>query len=246
MQKALLLFLFIFQFVAAAFSQQSYIDSLQTIVALEKHDNNEMWAYNLLANNCLRNNTEKAKTYLGSSLSLAIPANNFDKQCVAYSMLLSLSQNSGNMDSALYYVNKLKAVAAHASENNRVMANYNQALGLFYKKSDDFNNALPYSLATAKYSEVITLNKADIGGQWLNTANVYTELGEYNKAMECHLKALRLFEEAGNQLGESFCYNGIAVSYLKLNQFTRALEYAQKSLTLKKAIKDKKGICASL
>ncbi|MEP6675994.1 MAG: tetratricopeptide repeat protein [Ferruginibacter sp.] len=246
MQKIILLFFFIFQFAMDAFSQQSYVDSLQTIIALDKHDDNEMKAYYLLAANCFRNNPEKAKSYLGSCLILAVPGNNFDRQCAAYSMFLSLYQNIGNMDSALYYVNKLKAVAANAPGNNRVMVNYNQALGLYYKKSGDFNNALPYSLAAAKYSELTTTNKADIGGQWLNTANVYTELGEYNKAMECNLKALRLFEEAGNKLGESFCYNGIAIGYLKLRQFPRALEYAEKSLALKKELKDKRGICSSL
>ncbi|MEO6723238.1 MAG: sensor histidine kinase [Ferruginibacter sp.] len=231
---------------SAAFCQTNYIDSLQSIIALDKHDDNEMWAYNLLANNCLRTNPEKAKSYLASCLRLAIPANNFDKQCVAYCMFLSLNQNSGNMDSALYYVNKLKGLAANAPGNNKVMTNYNQALGLYYKKIGDFNNALPYSLAAIKYSELITTNKADIGGLWLNAANVYIQLGEYNKAMGCNLKALRLFEEAGNKLGESFCYTGIAVSYLKLKQYPRALEYAQQSLVLKKELKDKRGICSSL
>ncbi len=226
--------------------QTLYIDSLQAIVALEKHDDNEMWAYNLLANNCFRNNPEKAKTYLSSSLKLAIPANNFEKQCVSYSLLLSLYQNSGNMDSALYYVNKLKAVASNAPEDNRVMANYNQALGLYYKKCGDFNNALPYSLAAAKYSEILNESKTDMGGTWFNTANVYTQLGEYNKAMGCNLKALRLFEEAGNKLGVSFCNNGIAIGYLKLKKYPRALEYAQRSLALKNELKDKKGICSAL
>ncbi len=246
MKQFTAIFLIIVFNCCSAYSQSVYVDSLQQIVALEKHDDNEMKAFYLLAANCFRNNPEKAKTYLGSCLRLAIPANNFDRQCAAYSLLLSLYQNSGNMDSALYYVNRLKVVAANASENNRVMANYNQALGLYYKKSGDFKNALPYSLAAVRYSEVITTSKADIGGLWLNTANVYTELGEYKKAMECNLKALRLFEEAGNQLGESFCYNSISVGYLKLNQFPKALEYAQKSLALKTALKDKKGICSGL
>ena len=101
-------------------------------------------------------------------------------------------------------------------------------------------------LAAAKYTEINTTNKASIAGQWLNAGNVYNELADYNNAMTCHLKALRLFEEAGNQLGESFCYNSICNICTKMKQYPRALEYAQKSLALKKALKDNRGVCTSM
>jgi signal transduction histidine kinase len=74
---------------------------------------------------------------------------------------------------------------------------------------------------------------------------LYNNLGDYNNAMACHLKALRFFEEAGNKLGESFCYNSIAVSYYKLKQYGNAAEHAQKSLALKKSLKDNRGVCVS-
>ena len=246
MQKALLLLLFIFQFAIAAFSQQSYIDSLQSIIALNKQDDNEMKAYILLATNCFRTNPEKAKTYLATCIKLATDANNFNRICGSYTLLLAIYQDGGKMDSAVYCVGVLKQIAAKAPDDTKVQGNYNQAIGLFYKKRGDFNTALPYLLAAAKYAEINTTNKASIAGQWLNVGNVYSELADYNNATECHLKALRLFEEAGNKLGESFCYNGICINYLRLKLYSRALEYAQKSLALKKELKDKKGICSSL
>ncbi|MEO7307787.1 MAG: tetratricopeptide repeat protein [Ferruginibacter sp.] len=246
MQKALLLFLLIFQFAVAAFSQQLYIDSLQAIIALDKHDDNEMKAFVLLATNCHRVNPEKAKNYLANCLKLATPANNFDRQCAAYSLLLAVYQDEGKMDSAIYCVNSLKKIADKASGNNKVLGNYNQALGLYYKKTGDYNTALPYLLAAAKYAEINTTNKASIAGQWLNAGNLYQDLGDYNNAMICHLKALRLFEDAGNKLGESFCYNSICNNYSKLNQYPKALEYAQKSLALKQILKDNRGICNSM
>ncbi len=246
MQKIIFLLFFIFHFALPAFSQQAYIDSLQAIIALDKHDNNEMSAYNLLAVNCFRDNPEKAKTYLAACIKLANSANNFEKESNAYTLLLSIYQVGGKMDSAMYCVNSLKKIAIKAPDNTKVMGNYNQALGLFHKKNGDFKTALPYLLAAAKYAEINTTNKASIAGQWLNVGNLYQDLGNYNNAMLYHIKALRLFEDAGNKLGESFCYNSICINYMQLKQYSKSLEYAQKSLALKTFLKDKRGMCNSL
>lgn len=246
MQKAFFLLILTLQFSTFTFSQQSYIDSLQAIIALDKHDDNEMKAYLLLATNCHRDNPAKAKTYLAKNIKLATAADNYDRLCGSYTLLLSLYQKEGLTDSAIWCVNKLKAVAEKAPGNTKVLGSYNQAMGLYYKKNGEFKTALPYLLAAAKYAEINTTNKTNIAGQWLNVGNNYQDLGDFNNAMIYHLKALRLFEEAGNKLGESFCYNSICINHYKLKQYPKALEYGQKSLALKRILKDNKGISNSM
>jgi tetratricopeptide (TPR) repeat protein len=227
------------------YSQKSKEDSLLQIVALNKQDDNEMKALVFLAIGCFRNNPEKAKTYLYPCLEMAIPANNFYRQAGAYSLLISLHQEAGLMDSASWYVNKLIAVAEKAPDDKKVQGNYNQAVGLYYRKKSEYKTAMPYLMAAATYSEESGSSKTDIAGQWLNVGNTYSNLGDYNNAMAYHLKALGYFEQAGNKLGESFCYNSIAVAFSKLKQFSKALEYSEKSLALKKLLNDKRGVCVS-
>ncbi len=225
--------------------QTPYVDSLLQIVSLHKGDEAEMKALFSLALNCYRANTNKAKTYLFQQLQLAVPADNFYRQSGGYALLLSLYQEEGLMDSATWCVNKLRGVAEMAPNDKKTQLNYNQAMGLYHRKKGEHKIALPYALAAAKYAEQSDVSKADAGGQWLNAGNVYVFLGDYNNSMACHLKALRLFEEAGNRLGESFCYNSIATAYYKLKQYPKGLEYAEKSLALKKSINDKRGVCVS-
>lgn len=227
--------------------QSAYVDSLQQIVAQNKHDDAEMKSYILLATECFRKAPNKAKGYLYSAIKWADEAGNLDRQCGANTLLLSIYQEEGNRDSATYCVNKLKAISAKAPDDIKVQTNFNSALGLYYKKNGDVKSALPYTLAAIKYIEKNpNASKANIAGQWLNAGNVYEGLGDYNSAMRVTLKALGLFEEAGNKLGEAFCYNNISGYYNKLNQYSNALKYAQKSLELKTALGDKRGVLTSM
>lgn len=246
MQKVFFLLILMLRLSTFTFCQQDYIDSLEQIVALNKQDDAEMKAILLLATNYHRDNPGKAKIYLTQNIKLATAANNYDRLCGSYSLLLSIFQKEGLSDSAIWCVNKLKGVAEKASDNSKVIGNYNQAMGLYYKKTGNYKTALPHLLAAAKYAEINTTNKASIAGQWLNVGNVYQDLSDYNNAMIYHLKALGLFEEAGNKMGVSFCYNSICNNYSKLKQYAKALEYGQKSLALKKILKDNKGISNSM
>lgn len=233
-------------FCAGLMGQSAYVDSLQKIIALEKHDDAEMKASILLATDFSRSNPAKAKAVLDKMIPIANEANNYDRLCAAYTILLSLYQETGNADSADYCVSRLKYVASKAPDNNKVQTNYNQSLGLYYKKNGDFKSALPFALAAIKYAEEgKSATKAYIAGQWLNASNVYEGMGDYKNAMVCILKALQLFEEAGNKLGVAFAYTSISGLYFNLKQYKNALEYGQKSLVMKKSMGDKKGICTA-
>ena len=190
---------------------------------------------------------QQIKTYLAQDIKLASESSNYDRLCGAYALLLSLYQEGGKMDSAAVCIDNLKIIAGKAPENKKIQVNYNQAMGLYYKKNGDYKAALPYSLAAVKFSEEGNFStKADIAGKWLNAGNVYQGLGEYSMAMDCNLKALRIFEESGNKLGESFCYTNLATLYNILKQYPSALRSAQRSLEIKTQLNDKRGICTAM
>ncbi|RYF87100.1 MAG: tetratricopeptide repeat-containing sensor histidine kinase, partial [Chitinophagaceae bacterium] len=230
----------------AGFGQSAATDSMLQVVSLNKKDDAEMKALTFLAIDCHRTQPNLAKKYLLQCIKTATDAGNYDRQCGAYTLLLSILQEEGKRDSAVFCVNKLKLVAAKAPDNNKVQTNFNQALGLYHRKNGDYKAALPYTLAAARLAEASGISKTHTAGQWLNAGVVYESMGDYKNAMITNLRALKYFEEAGSKLGESFCYNNIADIHYNLKQYKKSLEYAQKSLQLKRSLGDQRGICTSL
>lgn len=192
-----------------------------------------------------RTDPQKAKAFLAQVIKQASQANHFTNQCSAYTLLLGIYQDEGKTDSAVYCLNTLKIIAGKAPDNDRVQINYNQSMGLYHRKTGNYKAALPYTLTAARLSEKGP-DKTHTAGQWLNAGIVYDGLADLNNAMTCYFKSLRLFEQVGNLMGVSFCYNNICDIYLYLKQHHKALDYAQRSLAIKKELKDNRGICTAL
>lgn len=246
--KRFLTFLFVIvMWHSACLAQQAFEDSLKKIIALGKHDEEERKTISRLAINYYKSSPAKAKMYMQQLIPMAAEANDHMRLSSAYSLLLGIYQDEGNTDSVGYYLNTLKNVAAKVPDNYKVQGNYNQAVGLYYKKISDYKTALPYALAAVKFAELANnSDKPYIGGQWLNAGDVYRGLGQYNNAMDCNLKALRLFEESGSKRGEGFCYTNMAGLYSLLEQYSNALKSAKKSFEIKTQLNDNRGVCTAL
>jgi signal transduction histidine kinase len=237
----------VLSFSTKTYGQSAYADSLQKVIALNRHDEAERKAYSLLAIDYFKTNPAKAKMYMLQLIMHATDANDYMRLSSAYSLLISIYNDEGNIDSALYCIKTLKTVAAKAPDEYKIQGNYNQAVGLYYKKTGDYKTALPFALAAVKIAEAgSSSNKPYVGGQWLNAGDVYLGLGQYNMAMDCNLKALRLFEEAGNKRGEAFCYTNMSGLYNLLKQYSNALKFAEKSMYLKKQLNDNRGVCTAM
>lgn len=246
MRRLLPFFLLLAAPSIASQAQQGYADSLRKIIALGKNDEEERKTISRLAIFYFKSNPALAKQYMLQLLKPATEANDYLRLSSAHSLLLQIYYDEGNPDSALYSINMLKAVSANAPDNNMVQGNCNQAIGLYYKKTGDYKTALPYALAAVKYAEMDKNNKPYAGGQWMNAGDVYLGLGQYRNAMDCNLKALSLFEESGNKRGEGMCYTNLSGLYIQLKQFDNALRAAKKSLEIKTALSDNRGICTAL
>lgn len=247
MKKFLCFGYFLFLFHGPLPAQRSFEDSLKKIIALGKHDEEERKTIGRLAISYFKSSPATAKMYMNQLIPLATEANDYMRLSSAYSLLLQIYYDEGNADSAVYYVSVLKGVASKVPDDYKIQGNYNQAVGLYYKKTGDYKTALPYALNAVKFAELgSSSDKAYTGGQWLNAGDVYSGLGQYNNAMDCYLKSLRLFEESGSKRGEGFCYTNMAALYNSMKQYSNALKSAQKSLEIKKELKDNRGVCTAL
>ncbi|MBA2500335.1 MAG: tetratricopeptide repeat protein [Chitinophagaceae bacterium] len=238
------LFLFILFVIGnKAFTQKVVIDSLQQINSPGKGDKEQVLALNKLASELLRTDAEKAKTILHEAVRLGVILKNARTLSTSYSTLVTILQNSGKPDSAVYYLELLHMLSDEATgpDAGTIKRNYNSTAGLFHKKSGNPRLALSYFKAIANLRENDD-DKTTIAGNLLNIGNTYRDMADYKNALTYHLEALKYFEEAGNKRGESFCYQSISNSFAELKQYENALNYSKKAIQLKTELGDKRGL----
>lgn len=241
-------YIFLFQLAVllclAASAQTNAIDSLQQIVAQGKKDAVELSSLIKLSNEFMRVNVGKAKETIQASIVLARVQHSDIQLSAAYSQMVSLEMNTGNPDSALIYIDRLKDLASH-SVNDTVKANYPFSAGNFYKKQGNYKAALPYmKRALVLYTKVNS--RISMAGQALNIANTYLDMADIKQALPYHLQALKLFEELNNKRGQSYCQQGIANDFIKLEQYKAAIPYMEKAMVLKRELNDTRAIATTL
>jgi two-component system sensor histidine kinase UhpB len=237
-------------FFSTAFTQSRVIDSLQKIIDAGKNDIETNRALNSVAVEYTRTDMEKAKNYLYRSMSMALRLNNNSALSGAYSQLVTLHISTGKKDSAQYYLKLLETISS-GNATQDIKANYYYAAGLYYKKQDNFKQALPFLIKSLDNYIALdkknptTASKTSIAGQYLNIGNTLLEMGSYKSATEYHLKGLKLFEELNNKRGISFCLQSMSSDLIYLNRYKEAISYVNKSAALKNELNDKKGVIVS-
>ena len=67
-----------------------------------------------------------------------------------------------------------------------------------------------------------------------NLGIAYTNLGDFQKAIEYYEKSLEIVEAIGDKDEESACYTNLGFAYNMLGDFQKAIEYSEKSLEIAK------------
>jgi two-component system, NarL family, sensor histidine kinase UhpB len=234
-----LLMLLCTEFVSA---QTPVIDSLQRIVALQRHDTTELHALLGLTNEFLRKDLHQAKKSALRVVSLADTPQEVRWLASAYNYLITCYQQSGGLDSAYYFIRVSEKMVKEHPSNFRMKFNYNQAVSLFYKNVGEYKKALPYMLENLNNWKIEDENKA---GQLLNLGNLYISMGEFKKAADSHLQSLRLFELINGKRGQSYCLHSLGKTFLQLKRYNDAKIYFERSLKLKEELGDKRGLITS-
>jgi signal transduction histidine kinase len=243
--KRLFLFIFILHFLPSlSQAQQSIEDSLNKVIAENKNDADVAKAYSGLAYEYSRKDAAKAWAYTNAAIAIAKKINDSKRLSTSYVQLVYWFHNAGKPDSSEYYLNQVKNLMLQAVESEKDVFSsiYYPCAALYYKRTGDFQKAIPFfEKAIALFTRMG--EKESTAGQSLNLGNTYIALGNYQKATEQHLKALRIFEELGNQeRGISFCYQSLSKSFTQLKQYKQALLYVNKSIQIKTKLNDRPGL----
>ena len=71
--------------------------------------------------------------------------------------------------------------------------------------------------------------------------NAYQPLGQYQKAIIFHEKALDIFRKIGDRQGEEYCLGNLGITYQSLGQYQQAITYHQQALDISREIGDRRG-----
>ena len=72
-------------------------------------------------------------------------------------------------------------------------------------------------------------------------SNIYSDLGDYSKALILNLEALNIYEQKKDEQKLALIYNNIGQTYNKLNRIDKEIEYTEKALVLCKKMGDEYG-----
>ena len=251
MRGSKLAFLFLFGMIALNTSAQSPVaDSLNKIIRENRLDKQEAVALNNMAIEYARSDMAKAKAYLYRSMDIGGKIKNDTLLANAEAQMVTLQQNTGQKDSAMYFLQMLHQRSLK-NPSPLVRDDYNFTAGLLYKIQGNNKMALPFMQEALKsYIQTdksihSTETRTGLAGQYLNIGNVYMHLGEYRPALQNHIKALKLFEEVDNKRGLSFSYQCIGSDFKELGQFRQAERYVRQALILKTSLNDKRGMATA-
>ncbi|HYF69669.1 MAG TPA: tetratricopeptide repeat protein [Ohtaekwangia sp.] len=234
-----ILFILVFRLSVSSQNRLS-IDSLEEVLKKHPHDTNSIRTSNLLGIELVRSDTKKAKAHLLRAITLANNLNTTAGLSTAYSQLTTIYHNSNELDSASYYLSKLKNLAdEYPAQTNR--ANYYLTAGLYAKKNGNYKEAIIFMIEGLRFMEgpAYQTTKA---GQLLNIGNAYFKLGDLKNAADYHIQALTIFETLNNKRGQSFCLQSLGSDFLALGEYESAATYLKRSMVIKQQENDVRGI----
>ncbi len=224
--------------------QQSVVDSLHRELALHENDSLSIRLLSKLASEFSRTDLSMAKAYVYRAIATAKRLDTDFNLSACYSQMTTLHQQSGQLDSARYYLEALRRLSVNYPNENDILANYHITGGLFFKNKGELEIALDHMLKALDYlvTPAAELTKA---GQYLNIGNLYLNQGNLRNAAAYHLNALRAFEKLGNKRGQSFCLQSLGNDFLKLKRYEESRQYYEQSLALKTELNDMRGVVST-
>lgn len=224
--------------------QKNTIDSLRTELDRHSGDSLSVRILSLLSNEFARTDLQKARDHVYQAIARARELNTTFALSGCYAQLAAQHQQAGGLDSAMFYLDKLRELSQKHPPDTAAIANFHFAAGLFHKNRGELELALFHVLKGIDHL-VDPKHQLTKAGQYLNVGNIYLNRGELRNAAEYHLQALRLFEKLDNKRGQSFCLQSLGSDFLRLKRYDESVKYYQQSLAIKQELNDSRGLVTS-
>lgn len=241
---------FQFLFIEKAYSQQTKIDSLLTLLKTDRPDTNKVFHLNLLASEYIAiSDYATGLKYANEALVLAnsIEVDNesgWSKGIAeAHNNIGVLYYFLGDYSNALENQNASLKINEKIGNQERVATTL-MTIGAIYRNQGNYPNALKNFLSCLEIGETIQ-DKTIIAKAHNNIGIIYQEQEKYSEALENYNKSLAIKKQLNNKRDIATTYNNIANVYFHENNFSAALDNHEIALKIRKEVGDKQGILMS-
>jgi two-component sensor histidine kinase len=133
-----------------------------------------------------------------------------------------------------YYLASISLLKKAGLERESIPS-YN-GLGIIYRQNGQLQRSISYLDTTIQLSTKYK-NTPALAQAYMNKANTFTLLANYEEALKLHHQSLEIKEKLKDQLGILQSYNNMANTLKMMNQYQESIGYYQKAIVLAKKLK---------
>lgn len=238
MKKFLLLFFIVSSYYCSNAQDNRAIDSMLQVLKTAKEDTNMAKILLDIGEQYERSAPEKSKQYYHQSLQLSQKIGYKPGEIKFASYYTAVLNMQGRFDSSLLLNKKALELARQIKDELSIAkASFNTANSFHMISKED--SALYYYMQVLPILDKLG-NKRMLGIAYSNIQNIYTDLTQYQKAIEYGKKGLNIFsKEVDDPLNQSYCLSNLGTVYTSIKKLDSAEIYFTKALQISQRIVDR-------
>jgi len=227
------------------FAQTKTIDSLKTLLSIEKVDTSKVNLMNNIGIELKNNREYEAANKFSVQAKILAEKAGF-KKGIGNSLnnIGNIYSSQGNYPEALKNHMAALKIREEARDKMGIAASLNN-IGNIYYRQGNYPETLKNHLASLKIKEEIG-DKKGIAASLNNIGNVYQSQGNSPEALKNYLASLKIKKESGDKYGIANSLNNIGNIYKYQGNYPEALKNHLASLKIAEEIGNKSGIGYSL
>lgn len=162
-----------------------------------------------------------------------------EQEAYIYNLVGKRERQRSNFASAIKYCTKAVQIAEQL-QDEKLLAEYNNQLGVVFRRVDENILAINAHMKALKYAEQ-TNDTFNISVSLNSIGNVKLSMRQNHTAIEYFRNSIGLSEKMGNTLGLAMNFNNIGEAYLNMKMTDSALYYFKRSLDYNERINSQIG-----
>ncbi len=237
MRKILLLFFIVSSYYCSHAQENRAIDSMLLVLKTSKEDTNKVMLLLNIGEQYERFAPETSKQYYWKSLQLSREIKYKPGEIKFASYYTAVLNMQGSFDSSLLLNKKALELANQMKDELAIAkASFNTANSFHMISKED--SALYYYMQVLPILDKLG-NKRMLGIAYSNIQNIYTDLTQYQKAIEYGKKGVEIFsKEVDDPLNQSYCLSNLGIVYTSLKKLDTAEMYFKEALQISQRIGD--------
>ncbi|MBS1947986.1 MAG: sensor histidine kinase [Bacteroidetes bacterium] len=237
MRKILLLFFIVSSYYCSNAQDNRAIDSMLQVLKTANEDTSKVILLLNVGEQYERFSPETSKQYYHQSLALSQKIGYKPGEIKFASYYTAVLNMQGRFDSSLILNKKALQLARQLNDELSIAKTTLNTANSYHLISKE-DSAIYYYMQSLPILDKLE-NKRMLGIAYSNLQNIYTDIPEYQKAIEYGKKGVEIFsKEVNDPLNQSYCLSNLGIVYTSLKKLDTAEMYFKEALQISRNIDD--------